>query len=185
MSASTSPTPPTPSPPNAPKMPQPRRSRPLFLHTTALSDAEYTLYVDALRNILGIRNTESGGCGGDGAHNADVTDEVLELQLVKVHEIHEWMSRRYEDVSIDNIDKVRRNLWAAFEPSESTYESNADYLVLAVSGLCMLRRISTDRSCTSSGRRPRASVTVSQVVNSSLPSDCSCTCATGQSRTNL
>lgn len=177
MSASTSP---TSSTPNAP-----RRSRPLFLHTTALSDAEYTLYVGALRNILGIRNTESGGCGGDGERDADVTDEVLELQLVKVHEIHEWMSRRYEDVSIDNIDKVRPNLWAAFEPSESTYESNADYLVLAVSGLCMLRRISTDRSCTSSSHRHRASVTVSQVVNSSLPSDCSCTCATGQSRTNL
>lgn len=124
MSASTSPTLPTPSTPNAP-----RRARPLFLHTTALSDAEYTLYVGALRNMLGIRNTESGGCGGDGAHNADVTDEVLELQLVKMHEIHEWLSGRYRDVSIDNIDKVRPNLWAAFEPRASRVESRTELII--------------------------------------------------------
>lgn len=126
MSASTSPTSPTP---NAPKMPQPRRSRPLFLHTTALSDAEYTLYVGALHNILGIRNTESGGCGGDGERDANIMDEVLELQLVKMHEIHEWMSGRYRDVSINNIDKVRPNLWAAFEPRASRVESRTELII--------------------------------------------------------
>lgn len=41
------------------------RSRPLFLHATALSDAEYVVYVDALYDVLELDDTAPvGGVGG-------------------------------------------------------------------------------------------------------------------------
>lgn len=78
------------------------RTRPLFLHTSALSDAEYTVYVEALCDIL--EDIEPGDAGGD---NAKLTDEELEARMVGMREARAWMRGRYRDVSVSDIDKVR------------------------------------------------------------------------------
>lgn len=75
------------------------RTRRLFLHTSSLSDAEYTVYIDALCDIL-----EDGGGGGG---NAQLTDEELEARLVVLREARAWMRGRYGDVSVADIDNVR------------------------------------------------------------------------------
>lgn len=83
------------------------RTRPLFLHTSSLSDAEYTVYVEALCDIL--EEPEAGG------GSAELTDEELETRLVVLREARTWMRGRYRDVSVVNIDKVCSGLPAAFE----------------------------------------------------------------------
>lgn len=110
------------------------RARPLFLHTSALSDAEYAVYVDALHDVLdepepepepqpdvGVRGRgfggrgggggfgggEKGGGGGGGGEKAKLTDEELEARLVGMREARAWMRGRYRDVGVSEIDKVR------------------------------------------------------------------------------
>lgn len=63
------------------------RTRPLFLHTSSLSDAEYTVYVEALCDIL--EEPEAGG------GNTQMTDEELETRLVVLREARAWMRGRY------------------------------------------------------------------------------------------
>lgn len=102
------------------------RARPLFLHTSALSDAEYAVYVDALHDVLdepepepepqpdvGVRGRPfgggeggKGGGGGDGG-KGKLTDEELEARLVGMREARAWMRGRYRDVGVSEIDKVR------------------------------------------------------------------------------
>lgn len=105
------------------------RARPLFLHTSALSDAEYAVYVDALHDVLdepepepqpdvGVRGRGFGGGGGGfggfgggekggGGEKAKLTDEELEARLVGMREARAWMRGRYRDVGVSEIDKVR------------------------------------------------------------------------------
>lgn len=106
------------------------RARPLFLHTSALSDAEYAVYVDALHDVLdepepepqpqpvtdvGARNRGGGGFGRNdegfggngGGEKAKLTDEELEARLVGMREARAWMRGRYRDVGVSEIDKVR------------------------------------------------------------------------------
>lgn len=90
------------------------RSRPLFLHATALSDAEYAVYVDALYDVLELDDTAPvggvGGCSEGGAGNsreALLTDEELETRLVGLRDARAWMRGRYKDVRVADIDKVR------------------------------------------------------------------------------
>lgn len=105
------------------------RARPLFLHTSALSDAEYAVYVDALHDVLdepepepqpqpvtdvGARNRGGGGFGRNdegfggngGGEKAKLTDEELEARLVGMREARAWMRGRYRDVGVSEIDKV-------------------------------------------------------------------------------
>lgn len=98
------------------------RARPLFLHTSALSDAEYAVYVDALHDVLdepepepqpdvGVRGRPFGGGegvkGGGGGGKGKLTDEELEARLVGMREARAWMRGRYRDVGVSEIDKVR------------------------------------------------------------------------------
>lgn len=89
------------------------RSRPLFLHATALSDAEYAVYVDALYDVLEL-DTAPVGCAGGGSREgggnlreALLTDEELEARLVGLRDARAWMRGRYKDVRVADIDKVR------------------------------------------------------------------------------
>lgn len=80
------------------------RSRPrrLFLHPSALSDAEYSVYVDALHDVLdepGLKNIPTGGSG--------LPDEDLEARMIGVREARAWMRGRYRDVKVSEIDNVR------------------------------------------------------------------------------
>lgn len=155
-------------------MPRPtRRSRSLFLHCTALSDAEYAVYVDALYDVLELEGTGPGhGHGGEGVM---VGDEELEGCLVGMREARAWMRGRYKDVSVADIAKVRAPclLGSAFSEADTMNPSPDSWCaVFSV-------RVSIHRSCSSSSCTPRASA--SQAANSLLPSDSSCTCATGRS----
>lgn len=106
------------------------RARPLFLHTSALSDAEYAVYVDALHDVLdepepepqpqpvtdvvarnrgggGFGRNDEGFGGNGGGEKAKLTDEELEARLVGMREARAWMRGRYRDVGVSEIDKVR------------------------------------------------------------------------------
>lgn len=151
------------------------RARPLFLHTSALSDAEYAVYVDALHDVLdepepepqsdvGVRGRPfgggEGGKGGGGGGKGKLTDEELEARLVGMREARAWMRGRYRDVGVSEIDKVRL--------SPSTYiltyaDERADTL--------------TNRSYTCSRRTSRRSA--SPAGSSSLRCGCSCMRAPG------
>lgn len=149
------------------------RSRSLFLHATALSDAEYAVYVDALYDVLELDDTAPvGGVGGGsegGAGNsreALLTDEELETRLVGLRDARAWMRGRYKDVRVADIDKVRL---------VRARQIRANSLQLIVGcALC-----SNYRSYTSSSRTSKA--TTSPAVSSLLPSGYSYTCVVGRS----
>lgn len=111
------PTRPSSSAPSNTQMPRPtRRSRSLFLHCTALSDAEYAVYVDALYDVLELEGTGPGhGHGGEGVM---VGDEELEGCLVGMREARAWMRGRYKDVSVADIAKVRPVCWDLRSPKQ-------------------------------------------------------------------
>ena len=75
--------------------------RTLFLHLSALSDAEYPVYVDALRDILDE--------GDPGALNGRPTlsDDELEHATVSLPVIRAWMKGRFRDLGPAHIDRVR------------------------------------------------------------------------------
>lgn len=77
------------------------RPRVLFLHTTALSDAEYTAYFDALHDIM----DEPDQAGGP--VNTKSIDENLEAHEIGIREARAWMRGRFRDMgNLSNVDKV-------------------------------------------------------------------------------
>lgn len=77
------------------------RPRVLFLHTTALSDAEYTAYFDALHDIM----DEPDQAGGP--VNTKSIDENLEAHVIGIREARAWMRGRFRDMgNLSNVDKV-------------------------------------------------------------------------------
>lgn len=74
------------------------RSRELFLHSTALSDEEYVVYVEAIHDILDEPEND-----GD---SPSLTDDTLEARLVGMREVRVWMRGRYKDAGAGKIDKV-------------------------------------------------------------------------------
>lgn len=77
------------------------RPRVLFLHTTALSDAEYTAYFDALHDIMDEPD-QSGG-----PVNTKSIDENLEAHVIGIREARAWMRGRFRDMgNLSNVDKV-------------------------------------------------------------------------------
>lgn len=75
-----------------------RPARRLFLHLSALSDAEYSFYVDALRDLL---DDEAGSQEGP-----KLSDDALERKNVGLREVRAWMKGRFRDVGAVEIDKV-------------------------------------------------------------------------------
>ena len=68
----------------------PKRS--LFLHLSALSDAEYNSYVEALRDVF------------DDGELSGLSDEELETRTVAIPVVRAWMRGRFRDVH--QVDKV-------------------------------------------------------------------------------
>lgn len=68
-----------------------RSPRRLFLHVSALSDAEFGVYTSALQDIL------------DGTDNR--TEEELENSVMGVQEVRAWMKGRFPGLA--EIDQVR------------------------------------------------------------------------------
>lgn len=77
-----------------------QRPRPLFLHTSALSDAEYTAYFDALHDIFD--EPEPGG----GTSNSTPLHEDLEVHTIGMREARAWMRGRFKNMGLNNVDKV-------------------------------------------------------------------------------
>lgn len=77
------------------------RPRVLFLHTTALSDAEYTAYFDALHDIMDEPDQDGGPV------NTKSIDETLEAHVIGIREARAWMRGRFRDMgNLSNVDKV-------------------------------------------------------------------------------
>ena len=71
-----------------------RPPRKLFLHLSALSAAEYPIYVDALRDIV-----------DDSCSSPTLSEDELEGSLIGVREVRAWMKGRFREHALD-IDKV-------------------------------------------------------------------------------
>ncbi|KAL5489692.1 hypothetical protein ACEPAI_4524 [Sanghuangporus weigelae] len=96
--------------------------RTLFLHLSALSDAEYNSYAEALRDIL---DDEEMSC---------VSDEELETRSVAIPVVRAWMKGRFRDVQ--QIDKVLQ----LFAPQISRKEMSGGQLLAALRLLMHVRR---------------------------------------------
>lgn len=67
--------------------------RNLFLHLSALSDTEYSTYLDALRDILDDPQPT-------------LSDDDLERATVGLPVVRAWMKGRFRDLGPPQIDKV-------------------------------------------------------------------------------
>lgn len=78
-----------------------QNQRPFFLHASALSDAEYPVYFDALHDIL----DEPEPSGGPGC--ANLVDMDMEAHVIGVRDARIWMRGWFKNVgSLSNVDKV-------------------------------------------------------------------------------
>ncbi|KAJ7622754.1 hypothetical protein DFH06DRAFT_763708 [Mycena polygramma] len=66
----------------------PRSMRPLSLHTSALNDAEYTLFTENLGSLL------------------DSDGDDPEAQTLTIREVRAWMRGRYPGIPAPTIDRV-------------------------------------------------------------------------------
>lgn len=73
--------------------------RRLSLHASALSNPEYDLFTNSLKQIVDDDNPD----------NAD--DVHLEKLVVGIREARAWLRGRYSDVSVANIDGVGTFSW--------------------------------------------------------------------------
>ncbi|KAL5532512.1 hypothetical protein ACEPAF_4286 [Sanghuangporus sanghuang] len=96
--------------------------RTLFLHLSALSDAEYNSYVEALRDIF------------DDGEMSGVSDEELEVRSVAIPVVRAWMKGRFRDVQ--QIDKVLQ----LFAPQIPRKEMSGGQLLAALRLLMHVRR---------------------------------------------
>lgn len=76
--------------------------RTLFLHLSALSNAEYDAYVEALRDVLDI-NDDPGA--------SKITDEELEHKYTQVPVVRAWMKGRFRDLGVEGIDQVKISIY--------------------------------------------------------------------------
>lgn len=76
-----------------------RPPRRLRLHPSALSDAEYTVYMDALHEVL------------DGADVSGLTENDLDSQQIDLREVRAWLKGRFKDLGVPEIDKARLELY--------------------------------------------------------------------------
>ncbi|KAJ7328931.1 hypothetical protein DFH08DRAFT_883547 [Mycena albidolilacea] len=67
--------------------------RPLSLHTSALNDAEYTIFTENLASLL------------------DQDSDDPEAQTLTIREARAWMRGRYPGIPAATIDRVRRDVW--------------------------------------------------------------------------
>lgn len=75
-----------------------RPPRRLFLHLSALSDSEYAVYIDALRDLLDDEDPDRRA--------SRLPDEELERRTVGLREVRAWMKGRFRDIGTAEIDKV-------------------------------------------------------------------------------
>ncbi|KAI5120809.1 hypothetical protein M0805_003207 [Coniferiporia weirii] len=159
-----------------------RPQRRLFLHLSALSDAEYAVYVDALRDLL-----------DDGSLAAKLPDDELERKQVGVREVRAWMKGRFRDLSAGEIDKVLQ----LFAPQTVHKELSGGQLLAALRLLMHARRggdvneggvfVQADPSSPSSSRFTLPFSTSSATAEASFPTpDVPITVlnTTGKTRTN-
>lgn len=88
--------------------------RPLALHASALSDAEYDVYTASLRDLtLGDDDADDSSAGGAGEGSGQGTggqggeDAYFEKMAVGVREARAWLRGRYVHVATPVIDGVR------------------------------------------------------------------------------
>ena len=74
-------------------------ARTLFLHLSALSNAEYDAYTDALKDLLDDDDANS--------NNNNTTDDELETRAAALPVVRAWMKGRFRDLGGDVIDQVR------------------------------------------------------------------------------
>lgn len=75
--------------------------RAFFLHASALSDAEYPVYFDALHDIL----DEPESSGGPGC--ANLVDMDMEAHVIGVRDARIWMRGWFKNMgNLSNVDKV-------------------------------------------------------------------------------
>lgn len=78
--------------------------RRLFLRLSALSDDEYPICLNALKDILDIDNDEDDR---DGMKTLSEKEELaMEGREIGVGEVRGWMKGRFRDVKPSDIDKV-------------------------------------------------------------------------------
>ncbi|TDL13804.1 hypothetical protein BD410DRAFT_361176 [Rickenella mellea] len=83
------------------------RSRRLFLHASALSDQEYTIYLSAVHQLL-----------GDADKDSQVTDDVaLENTVLGADWVRGWMKGVYSDVS--SIDQILQMFAPSLAPTDT------------------------------------------------------------------
>ena len=75
-----------------------RPPRRLFLHLSALSDTEYAVYIDALRDLLEDDDPDRPV--------PRLPDDELERRTVGLREVRTWMKGRFRDIGTGEIDKV-------------------------------------------------------------------------------
>ncbi|KLO18485.1 hypothetical protein SCHPADRAFT_993536 [Schizopora paradoxa] len=81
------------------------RQRRLFLRLSALTDDEYAVCLCALKDILDIQDTSSGG-GYDMKTMSETEELALEGREVGIKEVRAWMKGRFHDVELGDIDKT-------------------------------------------------------------------------------
>jgi hypothetical protein len=74
--------------------------RPLTLHVSALSDAEYTFYTSAISDL-------AVASGDDSQHN----NAYYENLSVGVREARAWLRGRFSDLPVSDIDVVSLTSW--------------------------------------------------------------------------
>lgn len=70
-------------------------TRPLTLHASALSDAEYTLFTADFRDLL------------DDSDMTARTDAYYEDATLGVREVRAWLRGRHPDLALGDLDAVR------------------------------------------------------------------------------
>lgn len=85
-------------------MSTPPRCRRLFLRLSALSDEEYAIGLEALKDVLDIEDAD------EGADKKTLTEQeelAMEGREVSLKEVRGWMKGRFRDVKSGDVDKVR------------------------------------------------------------------------------
>lgn len=104
-----------------------RPPRILFLHLSALSDSEYTTYVEALREIV-----DDGEVDGETGTHTKLSDDELETRRVSIPIVRAWMKGRFRDLGSGEIDKA-----SIYDYNFLSYYTNSFIVHTGPTGLCI------------------------------------------------
>lgn len=103
-----------------------RPPRNLFLHLSALSDSEYSTYVEALSEIV-----DDGEVDGESGAHARLSDGELETRRVSLPVVRAWMKGRFRDLGPGEIDKA-----SVCDCKSLSYYTNSFVVHTGPTGLC-------------------------------------------------